>query len=230
MILFLLLTSMLSILLLFCGFLANALGPAACSDWLSWIGWGGLSVVIFAIIGLALIKTMEAAAASLQEKLSPSPPCSESVPAEKPDSGRRRFLRYAVNTSLIASSGLLAFHGIFEAARLPRVKEVDIGIKNLPPDLEGLSIALLTDLHISNITRRGYVHQLVRQVNLLEPDIIALTGDIVDGSCEDLSLDVAPLAALVSKYGVFFVTGNHEYWYGATGGCKKWRGWVLPHC
>ena len=215
MILFLFWTFMLSFLLIFCGFLAHTFGHSSSFDWLSWAGWGGVSVVIFATIGQALIKTLKAAATCLQEKLLPSHPGSEPAPAEQPDSGRRRFLRYAVNTSLFASSGLLAFHGISEAARLPRVKNVAIGIKNLPPDLEGLSIALITDLHISRIIRQDYVYHLVQQVNLLEPDIIAFTGDIVDGSCEDLSPDAAPLADLVSKHGTFCVTGNHEYWYGA---------------
>jgi predicted MPP superfamily phosphohydrolase len=99
-------------------------------------------------------------------------------------------------------------------ARLPRLVRVDIPIAGLPADLHGFSIAQLSDVHVGPTIKRGFVQRLVARVNALGADLIAVTGDLVDGSVEQLALHTAPLAGLEARHGAFFVTGNHEYYSG----------------
>jgi uncharacterized protein len=99
-------------------------------------------------------------------------------------------------------------------ARSPRLVEVDIPIAHLPKALEGFSIAQISDLHVGPTIKRRFVERIVERVNHLKADLIAITGDLVDGSVSDLSTHTAPLAGLAARHGVYFVTGNHEYYSG----------------
>jgi len=99
-------------------------------------------------------------------------------------------------------------------ARHPKLVEVEVPIPNLPPALHGFSIAQISDLHVGPTIRRGFVTRIVERVNRLEADVIAVTGDLVDGSVGQLQAETAPLAALNARRGVYFVTGNHEYYSG----------------
>ncbi len=99
-------------------------------------------------------------------------------------------------------------------ARRPRLVHVDVPIENLPPALQGFSIAQISDLHVGPTIKRGFVERIVARVNHLNTDVIAITGDLVDGSVSDLSSHTAPLATLTARHGVYFVTGNHEYYSG----------------
>jgi predicted MPP superfamily phosphohydrolase len=99
-------------------------------------------------------------------------------------------------------------------ARRPRLVHVDVPIENLPPALHGFSIAQISDLHVGPTIKRGFVERIVARVNHLKSDVIAITGDLVDGSVPDLSSHTAPLADLSARHGVYFVTGNHEYYSG----------------
>lgn len=99
-------------------------------------------------------------------------------------------------------------------ARRPRLVEVDIAIANLPAALQGFSIAQISDLHVGPTIKRGFVERIVARVNHLQADMVAITGDLVDGSVADLSAHTAPLRGLSARHGVFFVTGNHEYYSG----------------
>ncbi len=101
-------------------------------------------------------------------------------------------------------------------ARRPRTVAVDIPIQDLPAALQGFSIAQISDLHVGPTIKRGFVMDIVARVNRLEADLIAVTGDLVDGSVHDLSAHTAPLAGLRARHGVYFVTGNHEYYSGET--------------
>ncbi|MGH8150878.1 MAG: metallophosphoesterase [Steroidobacteraceae bacterium] len=104
--------------------------------------------------------------------------------------------------------------GFANARRRARIVDVDIPLDGLPPALAGFTIAQVSDVHVGRTIRRKYVEAIVRAVNALEADLIALTGDLVDGPVEELAADVAPLAGLEARYGACFVTGNHEYYSG----------------
>jgi predicted MPP superfamily phosphohydrolase len=105
--------------------------------------------------------------------------------------------------------------GLYIAIRPPRVREITVPLRGLRPELHGFTIVQVTDLHVGNTIRRGYVERIVQQVNALDADLIAITGDLVDGSVTEIGQHVAPLAGLRSRHGTYFVTGNHEYYSGA---------------
>lgn len=101
-----------------------------------------------------------------------------------------------------------------------KTKLINITLKKLPQELDGLRIAQLTDIHIGPILNDKWLQHIVDRVNALDADIVAITGDLVDGSVAELGSHVAPLANLKAKYGVFFVTGNHEYYSGVEEWCE----------
>ena len=113
--------------------------------------------------------------------------------------------------------GALAAVGIGGLAALggPYVRRVDIPVEGLAPDLDGLRIVQISDLHVGPTMRLAYVQRVVDMTKDLAPDLIALTGDIVDGSVPRLARHVAPLEALASGDRAFFVLGNHDYYSGA---------------
>jgi len=127
--------------------------------------------------------------------------------------GRRRFLFNSMNAGIVTAVAPLTAYGTFEAQRVPDVKKVNIFIKDLMPDLDGLRIAQITDLHIRETGQYAWLKKVVEKVNGLSPHIIALTGDLVDSSAARLKNTVSPLAGLSAQYGHYFVTGNHEYYW-----------------
>jgi predicted MPP superfamily phosphohydrolase len=127
---------------------------------------------------------------------------------------RRSLITNSVNVGLLGLTGALTGYGLFEALRKPDIVEIDIPIKNLPEDFNGFRIVQITDIHVSNTLRRPFVQHVVDTVKKLRPDLIALTGDLVDGTVAELGHDVAPLADLNAPYGMYFITGNHEYYSG----------------
>ncbi len=109
---------------------------------------------------------------------------------------------------------LVTLIGLYGARRPPRVKIVDVPMKDLPPALNGFKIAQISDMHVGPTIKRPAMKYVVATINKLEPDVVAITGDLVDGNVYELSRHVAPLAGLRSRHGTFFVTGNHEYYSG----------------
>jgi predicted MPP superfamily phosphohydrolase len=104
--------------------------------------------------------------------------------------------------------------GMIIARRSPGIVEVRIPVPGLPHALHGFSIAQISDVHVGPTIKRGFVEGIVRRVNAVNADRIAVTGDLVDGTVHQLSVHTAPLAGLVARHGTFFVTGNHEYYSG----------------
>lgn len=100
------------------------------------------------------------------------------------------------------------------------VKRVEIPLAKLPSALDGLSIVQLSDVHVGPTIGRAFIERMVATANGLAPDVVAITGDLVDGSVEALSHHVAPLAQLTARHGTYFVTGNHEYHAGALAWCE----------
>jgi len=114
----------------------------------------------------------------------------------------------------LALTALVTLAGLVIARRRPRIVHVDIPVHDLPQALHGFSIAQISDVHVGPTIKRGFVEQVVARVNGLKADLIAVTGDLVDGSVQQLSPHTAPLAGLAARHGAYFVTGNHEYYSG----------------
>lgn len=124
---------------------------------------------------------------------------------------------------VLVAASVVSLVGLVNARRTARVKRVDVPVKDLPPALHGFRLVQLSDVHVGPTIRRGFVEAIVSRANALEPDVVVLTGDLVDGSVERLREHIAPLAQLRSRHGTFAVTGNHEYYHGAAAWLRAWR-------
>ena len=132
----------------------------------------------------------------------------------------------AQSTSAMAvpvAAAAITLWGLANARRTARIARVDVPIADLPAALEGFSIAQVSDVHVGPTIRRPFVAAIVDAVNDLHADMVAITGDLVDGSVRELAPHVAPLAQLRSREGTFFVTGNHEYYSGADAWVRELR-------
>jgi len=132
-------------------------------------------------------------------------------------------LRSTTATAVVALAVLATAVGFAAARRRARIVNVDVPIRNLPAALHGFSIAQISDVHVGTSIRKEYVDAIVDAVNGLRPDVIAVTGDIVDGPVADLGIHTAPLARLTARHGTFLVTGNHEYYAGAAPWIAEFR-------
>ena len=126
---------------------------------------------------------------------------------------RLPFTPAAWSAGLSAVALILAGFGVWQSIRVPDTRTVELSVAGLPPELEGFSLVQLSDLHIGPLLDREWLGAVVDRANALKPDVLVLTGDYIDGFAADLGDELAPLADLRAPYGVFAVTGNHEYYY-----------------
>jgi hypothetical protein len=116
---------------------------------------------------------------------------------------------------VMALTPAITLAGFYIARRTAPVVDVEVPLAGLPKELEGFTIAQISDIHVGATIKRNFVAAIVDRVNLLQADMIAITGDLVDGSVPDLAHHTEPLARLESRHGTYVVTGNHEYYSGA---------------
>ena len=116
---------------------------------------------------------------------------------------------------VMALTPAITLVGFFMARRVAPVVDVEVPLAGLAKGLEGFTIALISDIHVGETIKRNFVDAIVDRVNGLRADLVAITGDVVDGSVPDLAHHTEPLARLASRHGTYFVTGNHEYYSGA---------------
>ncbi len=137
------------------------------------------------------------------------------------DPERRVLLARITGGGIALVAGGAATVGVASALSPPNIRRVTIALRGLPAGMRGTTIVQLSDLHIGPTLRREFVQSVVTRTNSLEPDVVAITGDLVDGSVEKLRDLVSPLAQLRARHGVYFVTGNHEYYSGAPAWCEE---------
>jgi predicted MPP superfamily phosphohydrolase len=135
----------------------------------------------------------------------------------RPDDGRRQalFALRATGAAAVGTALGMTALGRVRAVARPEVRRVRLPIPGLPEDLRGLRVAQISDLHVGPTIRGDAVDAIVEEVNALAPDLVVITGDLVDGFVEHLAGEVAGLCALRAPLGAYFVTGNHEYFYRA---------------
>lgn len=107
---------------------------------------------------------------------------------------------------------------VWRAIRVPDVRTMEIRLARLPVELDGMRLVQISDLHASKLFQAPWVRAVVNKANALDPDLILMTGDLIDGGFEKRAADVAPLRDLKGRRGVFAITGNHEYY----GGYAEW--------
>ncbi|MDP9863887.1 MULTISPECIES: metallophosphoesterase [Streptosporangium] len=134
--------------------------------------------------------------------------------------GRRLFITRTA--AAVAGVGALATvgSGIRTALGDPVIESVKVALPRLDPRLSGLRFAVVSDIHLGPLTGVGHTQRIVRMINSLEADVVAIVGDLVDGTVAELGPLARPLKSLESRYGAYFVTGNHEYY--AANGPQEW--------
>ncbi|MDK1343189.1 metallophosphoesterase [Streptomyces sp. 378] len=136
-------------------------------------------------------------------------------PAAPPSPSRRLFVSRVVAGAAAAAAVGTVGYGTYGVLRGPKVKRVTVPLAKLPRAAHGYRIAVVSDVHLGPVLGRGFAQKVVDTINAAQPDLIAVVGDLVDGSVKDLGPAAAPLAQLRARHGSYFVTGNHEYFSGA---------------
>lgn len=144
----------------------------------------------------------------------PEPADRTPVPAVALPS-RRLFVSRVVGGAAAAAGLATVGYGTADVLRGPSVQRVTVPLAKLPRAAHGFRIAVVSDIHIGPILGRAHTRRIVDTINSTSPDLVAVVGDLVDGSVADLGSAAEPLAGLRSRHGSFFVTGNHEYFSGA---------------
>jgi len=137
-----------------------------------------------------------------------------SRPPEPTDPARRLFVARAVAGGAILAAGGATARAVRSATGEPSVKEVPVKLRRLPPQLSGFTLAQISDLHVGPTIGEREVRRVVDLTNALGADAIVITGDLVDGSVPELRRATEHLGRLRAQHGVYFVTGNHEYYAG----------------
>ncbi len=143
------------------------------------------------------------------------PAASTSAPALAPHPSRRLFVSRVVGGAAAAAGLATVGYGTYGVLRGPSVQRITVPLAKLPRAAHGFRIAVVSDIHIGPILGRAHTRRIVDTINATSPDLVAVVGDLVDGSVADLGSAAEPLAALRARHGSYFVTGNHEYFSGA---------------
>ncbi len=195
-----------------CFAILRSLGPGGWAGPLYWVAYGGMGLFSLIFTGMILME-LGVLGVKTSDRWRET-----KVISENPE--RRRFFYQSANIGVLGVSALAGAFGVWRARRHPTVVKVEVPIHNLPKELEGYSIAQISDLHLGPTLSGNFMRRVVKLVNVLKPDMVAITGDLVDGSTTHLAGHVKPLKELSSADGTFFVTGNHEYYSGAEPWCQ----------
>jgi hypothetical protein len=186
------------------------------SRWFSWPGFVWFGLMIYLLVFLWLLELPRLAlrrwARGAPLVASATTETAEAPPPAAPVGSRRLFIaRAAAVTAGVASAGVVGA-GMVSALGAPELTRLRIPLRRLDPSLAGFRIALVADIHLGPLRGRGHTERIVRMINETSPDLVAVVGDLVDGTVEELGSAAEPLRDLVSREGTFFVTGNHEYY------------------
>ncbi|WP_367137003.1 metallophosphoesterase [Saccharothrix sp. HUAS TT1] len=197
--------------------LGSGFGVAVAWPGFLWLAGAFYLVVIMGVLEVPRLVLLRAARRR-QAPVTAGAPAEEAPeePAEQPaDPGRRLFIaRSLAVAGGVATAGVVTY-GATQALGDPLVKRVPVTLGKLDQRLSGYRIAVVSDIHLGPLLGRGHTERIVRMINEQQVDLVAIVGDLVDGSVAELGEAAAPLRDLVSTHGSFFVTGNHEYYSGA---------------
>nr|WSY52341.1 metallophosphoesterase [Streptomyces sp. NBC_00886] len=143
--------------------------------------------------------------------------------APLPAPSRRLFVSRVVGGAAAAAAVGTVGYGTYGVLRGPSVKRVTVPLAKLPRSAHGFRVAVVSDIHLGPVLGRGFAQKVVDTINATQPDLIAVVGDLVDGSVKNLGPAAAPLAGLRARHGSYFVTGNHEYFSGAAAWIEEVR-------
>ena len=176
--------------------------------WPGFIWMGAMFILLVAIVGADVVRLLAALASRWFGA------------ANAFDGSRRVFTARVLASAALASVGGVTSAAVRATRGQIEVKRVEIVLARLPPSFDGTRIVQVCDMHVGGLLGREFVERVVRTANGLKPDLIAIVGDLVDGTIEQLRPTLASLTSLRARHGVFFVTGNHEYY--SRPGARAW--------
>ncbi|MEU7295943.1 metallophosphoesterase [Streptomyces exfoliatus] len=162
-----------------------------------------------------LVPEAAPAAETPAEPAEPQPAPAEPAGPAPAEVSRRLFVSRVVGGTAAAVAAGTVGYGAYGVLRGPRIKRVTVPLAKVPRAAHGYRIAVVSDIHLGPILGRAHTQRIVDAINSTQPDLIAVVGDLVDGTVENLGSAAEPLARLRARHGSFFVTGNHEYFSGA---------------
>lgn len=186
---------------------------------LSWPGYVWLACVFYLAVVFGVLEVPRLLLNRARHKVpatvgAPPPTAAPLDTAAPADPDRRLFIaRSLAVVGGVATAGIVGY-GATQALGDPRIKTVPVNLTKLDRRLAGYRIAVVSDIHLGPLLGRAHTERIVRMVNEQQPDLVAIVGDLVDGTVEQLGEAAAPLRDLVSTHGAYFVTGNHEYYSG----------------
>jgi predicted MPP superfamily phosphohydrolase len=195
-------------------------GPFLAEQVMAWPGFLWLALLLYLtmalLVGEAVRPLLRRALASRPAAATPEAAAEAGAPPDAPASppapSRRVFVARVVSgaagAAAVATVGAGAY-GVFDG---PTTKHVTIPLRNLPRSAHGYRIAVVSDIHLGPILGRSLTRRVVDAINATQPDLVAIVGDLTDGTVDELGAAVHPLSGLRSRHGSYFVTGNHEYY------------------
>ena len=183
--------------------MALSRGPRWIGTPAAWVAFIWMGVMFFLFLGVVMGDLARLGIA-----------LADRIRHEPTDESRRAFVSRGIAAAVTLFAAGMTGVGLWNGLARVSVKRVSVKLAKLPESARGYRIVQLTDIHVGPTIGRDFIDQIVATTNALEPDLIAITGDLVDGSVEDIGEAVRPLGKLRAKDGVFFVTGNHEYYSG----------------
>ena len=191
------------------------LGATRANDWRRAVllpGYTWMGVIFLLLMLLLATDAVRGIGALVQRLVADVPPV---------DPERRVTLSRLLAGGILLVTGAATLSGLREGLGRLMVREVRVRLPRLPRELHGTTIVQLTDMHIGPTIGADFVRRVVETANSLDADVIAITGDLVDGSVRRLRELVSPLGELKARFGTYFVTGNHEYYSGAESWCRE---------
>ncbi|MFD5563523.1 metallophosphoesterase [Kitasatospora griseola] len=205
--------------------------PLAVERWFAWPGYLWLAVLLYLLLALLVGEVLrplllrlprrpsrdreDRPAEELAAEPSDEPAVEDVTVADSASRSRRLFVSRVVAGAAVGVAVGVVGNGAYGVLRGPQVKQVTVPLAKLPRAAHGYRIAVVSDIHLGPILGRAHTRRIVDTVNATQPDLIAVVGDLVDGTVPELGPAARPLADLRARDGAYFVTGNHEYFSGA---------------
>ncbi|MFI5506318.1 metallophosphoesterase [Mycobacterium sp. NPDC051804] len=181
------------------------------SGWYAWPGYLWFGVVAYLFLTLLVLEPMRLALYGWVKRQPKAPKTPEAPEPDPHALNRRMFIARASAVAAGAASVGLVGVGTATALGPPDLLQVPVGLRRLDPVFRGFRIAVVADIHLGPLAGRSHIERIVEIINAAEPDLVAIVGDLVDGTVSELGPAAAPFQDLAAPEGTYFVTGNHEY-------------------